>query len=53
MIYEYNSATKNHLFEVFNFIGRLLQCLNEKKSDTKWNIIGAQLVKMQYSYIFI
>lgn len=30
MIHEYNSATKNHVYAVFNFIGRLLQCMNEK-----------------------
>lgn len=30
MLHKNNAAIKNHVYEVFNFIGKLLQCMSEK-----------------------
>lgn len=46
MVYEYNVAIKNRVYEIFNFIGRLL-CMNEK-SWTQNGVSWAQFVKIQY-----
>lgn len=49
MVHEYNVTIKNHVYEIFYFIGRLL-CMNEK-SWTQ-NGVSYELNLLKYNILF-